>query len=696
MTITRHIFDESKQYFGRKYHSLKELFDWDVNEDWDEILFKNVESSKLYHGEVCFLSDSVIGGTGQSFYCAPTTIPSTTNFTIRHGFAVISGREVSSTLFDSLGSTFEFTSTDNYIVSGKVSSITAITPSVQYTLNDLSQLFEDISSIFEDAGGNPFRIRMTSGTASGSTFNVDGLLSDTSLRVNGDLSGVSAGDTYKLLPPALTVPVSSQTDHIYLCEYRHSVDERLDSDLEDPTLNVVPSVRVQSRWFIAPNWVDGSSINPLEGTVCHKIATITRTSGETINNTTLVNEELDYFYSSKVVANTVDNHADVLSAMDSFSAAYTPVIVEANYGDTSIILYEASFKKQTDTTILNVEEATFGTTTTDQGWRAYSVNTGTGEYNEHVSPTNETVPLDLGMEYNLIATVQTRETLVGISGDDVKAAMQLDARSSLGFPYYTRSADNTITVLPGTLVRNNRALHMPYAITLDVTDTANWYEGNKVTNEWFYIYAKPTSVQSRTLDLFFTEYEPNYDGRFKDVVNLATEYGVFEAFCVGICYIQELFAVETVIAMASTGSLLAITSNTYGSTDTISWREGRIPALDVITTGSTNFTRDLPACLSVKVRVHFDEISETSGIFFGQMSLVGATSSTTIVTKVLNASSTLDVLSQDVEIPKLPVRSGYSIDLPTFGPVWTINNDSMILYSSVTYDKDFWIPTALF
>lgn len=691
MTITRRIFDESKQYFGRKYHSLKELFDWDVNEDWDEILFKDVETNKLFRGEFCFLRDDVIGGNGKSFYCSPLVSPSTTNFTIRHGFAVVSGREVSSTLFDSLGSTFEFTSTNNYIVSGKVSSIAAITPSVQYTFNDSSQLFEDISSIFEDAGGNPFRIRMTSGAASGSTFTVDGLLSDTSLRVDGNLSGVVAGDTYKLLPPALTVPVSSQTDHIYLCEYRHTVDERLDADLEDPTLNVVPSARVQSRWFIAPNWVDGTSINPLEGTVCYKIATITRSSGETINSTTLVNEELDYFYASQIVAEKLDSHADVLTAMDSFPAAYTPVIVEANYGDTGVVVYDGVYKKQTLDETVNSAESTFPLDSAERGWRAYSVNTSTGVYTEHARAAASNTPLDVGSEYNILTTVRSSRP---IATDQVKHSMGLDARSSFGFAYYTRFVDpETLYILPGQLTRSGRSLVMPFPVEVDVTDSANWLTGTVNVNAWSYIYAKPTSNLSRTLDIFLSEEEPNFDGRYQDISSLHAAYGVYEAFCVGIFYIQEIASVKYLIQSSSDGELVVFHDETPFSIEIAAQRTTRVPALvEVTATGSTDFTLQPPACLSPTFLVYFESIKETSGTVYGKVELY-ATGSALTVSQVTHVHSHTAQLSQRITLPKVYSDVDYGIELDNTG-TWTFaTGDSCVLYSSIKYSKDFWIPT---
>lgn len=128
-----------------------------------------------------------------------------------------------------------YDSDDNYLMEGAVTAIGSGTITDEHTVYEL----------FMSVVG--CRIRMTSGAELGTTFIISSRVDATTLQLAGGIGSIAPGDTYKMLPPPLTTPVSPRVDEVYLQVWFDDINAEEDTDLLNPSLGLEPSHRDKVR-----------------------------------------------------------------------------------------------------------------------------------------------------------------------------------------------------------------------------------------------------------------------------------------------------------------------------------------------------------------------------------------------------------------------------------------------------------------
>jgi len=128
-----------------------------------------------------------------------------------------------------------YDSNDNYMMDGVVTAIGS------GTITDVHTFYE----LFMNVVG--CRIRMTSGAEIGNTFIISARNSATTLQLSGGIGSIAPGDTYRMLPPPLTTPVSPRVDEVYLQVWFDDINADEDTDLLNPSLGLEPSHRSKVR-----------------------------------------------------------------------------------------------------------------------------------------------------------------------------------------------------------------------------------------------------------------------------------------------------------------------------------------------------------------------------------------------------------------------------------------------------------------
>lgn len=161
--------------------------------------------------------------------------PSTNNFGIRAGWAMVQGVLVPTTS-SSPPSAVNYSS--QVMFTGTVSLVGG--PATYVT--DSSKAFSADHNLVG------CRLIPTSGPEIGNTFVISGLVGSTQLTLTGGTGGILAGNTYEIRPPALTTPGSARTDVVYIQSWFDDIN-----DIEDPSI-VNPGVAVETCHRVKRSW----------------------------------------------------------------------------------------------------------------------------------------------------------------------------------------------------------------------------------------------------------------------------------------------------------------------------------------------------------------------------------------------------------------------------------------------------------
>jgi hypothetical protein len=162
---------------------------------------------------------------------------------------------------------------DNYMMEGTVTTVGSGRITDEHTVYEL----------FMDVVG--CRIRMTSGAELGSTFIISDRYSATKLQLAGGTGSIAPGDTYKMLPPPLTTPVSPRNDEVYLQVWFDDINAEEDTDLLNLALGMEPSHRDKLRSVVrvAEGGVTPTTPDPYSlGVRYMKLGVLERTSSSSI------------------------------------------------------------------------------------------------------------------------------------------------------------------------------------------------------------------------------------------------------------------------------------------------------------------------------------------------------------------------------------------------------------------------------
>lgn len=157
------------------------------------------------------------------------------NFIITGGLACVEGVLVPSQHGVTEPGDIYYDSEDNYILNGAVTAVGG------GTITDENVFYE----LFLNVVG--CRIRMTSGAEIGNTFTVTVRNSATQLTLDGGTGSIAPGDTYLLLPPALTTPGTVRVDEVYIQAWFDDINAEEDTALLNPALGLEPSHRSKLR-----------------------------------------------------------------------------------------------------------------------------------------------------------------------------------------------------------------------------------------------------------------------------------------------------------------------------------------------------------------------------------------------------------------------------------------------------------------
>jgi hypothetical protein len=128
-----------------------------------------------------------------------------------------------------------YNSDDNFLMEGKVTSLGT------GTIIDENTFYE----LFMDVVG--CRIKMTSGADIGTTYIISSRVSSTELQLSSGTGSIAPGDTYKMLPPALTTPSGARVDEVYIQAWFEDINSEEDTDLYNATLGLEASHRSKVR-----------------------------------------------------------------------------------------------------------------------------------------------------------------------------------------------------------------------------------------------------------------------------------------------------------------------------------------------------------------------------------------------------------------------------------------------------------------
>jgi len=251
-----------------------------LDSDWNELqdiirmatIRQNISTlgnCRLAPGPSSKTAGFIIGGDGSSnnFYFTPglacvegVVVPS------EHGIA-----EPSSDVW--------YDSDDNYLMDGAVTGVGS------GTIIDENTFFESFMDVDGTMWGSSCRIKMTSGVEVGNIFVISSRVDATTLTLSGGTGSIAVGDTYKMLPPTLTTPVSPRVDEVYLQVWFDDINSEEDTNLLNLALGLEPSHRAKIRSVVrvAEGGVTPTTPNPYSlGVRYMKIGFIERTASADI------------------------------------------------------------------------------------------------------------------------------------------------------------------------------------------------------------------------------------------------------------------------------------------------------------------------------------------------------------------------------------------------------------------------------
>lgn len=533
--VTRTIFDEAKRYFGRRYQQGKELFDWDVNEDWDELLWwQTVIYRELLGAESAGVRQAAKTALHMFEAAAPTN-----NVEFAHGLALVKGRPVYTGAY---GTNFSYDEAGltptNYIVKGTTSSITVNTPTSNYDVIDLEKNFVTNHGLDGSTLGFPARIRFTTGLLANQTFDITGKVGTTGINVKDDLSSLVAGDKYVVLPPALTTPLAAQTDTMDIVVFLDDVSEVEDSDLLDATLTTIaPSQRRELRWMIYSDWPGTDDADITTGFLSSEIGTIVRaTSDSSVSAADITNtlKNILPLYKIKENLDLLEDNSSLNNIYDFIPQKFSGVNPEFSIGTTSYtvgnIAYATGFMLNSTTSRWLADITGSSGTFASSGEKSFGVEINSGG---DTAIAKEFAAVDVEQDELVVISAHTNA-----SNKLVRNMRMGETMMHRGFNWQVDSVTN-LTIMPGeryswgTLLQLNRPMTItPASNMLTATSPPGWL--------YIYLARKQTATDFRSLIGFFDESVPNWDGSHPSPSAAAAAFDTDgRAFCIGAVYVKN-------------------------------------------------------------------------------------------------------------------------------------------------------------
>lgn len=210
------------------------------------------------------------------------------DFPLRGGAAIVRGTLILSSAADPPAA-FDYDSvTNNYSDCGIVTAVSGGSITDDYKKWQSLGSFGD--ALVPSAYQGGARVVMTSGVENGNTFTVTAVPNNTQLTLSGGTGSIAPGDTYNVLPPALTTPGGSRTDEVFLMVWWEDIagDEDDNTPLIHPMIGIESCHRYKRKWAVR---VTEGGTTPANSGSIHgfgirylKIAEIARTATATITN----------------------------------------------------------------------------------------------------------------------------------------------------------------------------------------------------------------------------------------------------------------------------------------------------------------------------------------------------------------------------------------------------------------------------
>ena len=259
--ISVDLFDGDKWYEKVIQQQGKPVFDCTIN------LAQDLQRRKTQLATAAALGYNVRVGGG---FEVQETAPNVNNFKFALGMAAVGGHVVVNDANISYNDGSP--SYRNRLSEGAITNVDAMND----TITD-----DNKEWVTQDLLDN-CRVVMLTGVSAGISFVVQtGFWTSNTLKLNA-LGGIATGDTYVLLPPALTTPTLDRTDTAYLQLWFDYVNHIEDPDIAQP-LSHVPAVQMQKlRWCVrvAENGVTPTSDTASFGYQYMKLATFSRVGAD--------------------------------------------------------------------------------------------------------------------------------------------------------------------------------------------------------------------------------------------------------------------------------------------------------------------------------------------------------------------------------------------------------------------------------
>ena len=540
--ISRNIFNKAKRYFGVRLQQGVPVFDWDVNESYDEIAW----FMQAYWEAFCgghYDQGVRFKATNGSKRFTIGAVNLVNNVLITNGSAIVAGRLV----YDDVGGSFDYDENSNtptnYIVTGKVTSILETTPQGDYTITDSEQSFtanHDLSGAI---------IRFTSGLESGNEFEISTSPSSTDIQILDDLSNVVATDTFVIKPRRLVTPPgpSDQTDTFKLVTWFENISSEQDPDLIDLTpvdvnLHVEPSQRRQLRWCVYANWTGTDGTDTINDFFSLDLGSITRPQGQANVTASDFTDVDNYVHIASYLSRTLDRHQNIFeeefdwetskSNSVSYDFATTsntlPRTVTINEGK-----YVTSyFSSNNDSpNVVTKQSETFVNSTAGASWKMLDITGGSLTDNQKV-PTDS----DADPELNDLIYFSIED-----DGSNIVNAFPMgEIPQKQGFDWLLDKSSGNLTVMPGQLRVLGKLIQTPTDYTLDVTDINNYITTTAFTgvDTWAYVYLVFEVGTSRSATIKFDLIEPLYNGSHPNIT------AGLHGFCIGFFRLNTSNAVE--------------------------------------------------------------------------------------------------------------------------------------------------------
>lgn len=596
--ISRNIFNSDKRYFGVRLQQGVPIFDWDINESYDEIVW----FMQAYWHTFCGSSGQGVRFNGSNgakgFTLAPIGLSN--DILIVYGSALVQGRLVYNV------QNFEYdedsNTPTNYIVTGTVSSILETTPQGDYTITDSEQSFtanHDLSGAI---------IRFTSGVESGNEFEISTSPSSTDLQILDDLSSVVVTDTFVIKPRRLVTPPgpSDQTDTFKLVTWFENISSVQDADLidltpADVTLHVEPSQRRQLRWCVYANWTGTDGTDTTNDFFSLDLGSVTRPQGQAVvDNLTDVE---NYAHIATYFTRTLDGHKSIFeeefdwetskSSSVSYDFATTsntlPRTININEGKYITSYFSLNINNPA---VVTKESETFVNSTTGASWKMLDVS------GANVSDTQGAVGPAL-------------DDLIYLSIEDdgsniINAFPMGEIPEKQGFDWILQKASGNLTVMPGQLRVLGKILQLPRELTRDVTNINNYITSTSFlgTDDWGYVYLIFDPTTSRSLDVKFDLIEPLYNGSHPNITS-----GV-HGFCIGFFRLGPLGTVDYDTACRNNKVFLAQTGISNFVSVANQPSSGVLEALIDMPVGASTTTLNINAVNIIATKVTLDIINK--------------------------------------------------------------------------------------